>query len=135
MQRRRDLRCTSGQEISDVCGRRAYIVTFTKSHDLNMRQLTAIQNPYFTFFSSDRLCGLVVRVSGYRSRGPKFDSRLYQVFCEVVGLERGPLSLVNITEELLEWNSSGSGFRKSRLTAKGIRCADHDTPTIRKSWH
>jgi hypothetical protein len=27
----------------------------------------------------------------------------------VVGLERAPLSLVSITEELLEWNSSGSG--------------------------
>jgi hypothetical protein len=25
-----------------------------------------------------------------------------------VGLERGPLSLVSITEELLEWKSSGS---------------------------
>jgi hypothetical protein len=33
-----------------------------------------------------------------------------------VGLERGPLSLVTITEELLEWKSSGSGSRKSRLT-------------------
>jgi hypothetical protein len=29
-------------------------------------------------------------------------------FCEVVGLERGPLSLVRIIEELLEWKSSGS---------------------------
>jgi hypothetical protein len=28
----------------------------------------------------------------------------------VVGLERGPLSLVRITEELLEWKSSGSGL-------------------------
>jgi hypothetical protein len=28
----------------------------------------------------DRLCGLVVRVSGYRSRGPGFDSLLYQIF-------------------------------------------------------
>jgi hypothetical protein len=27
-----------------------------------------------------------------------------------VGLERGPLSLVSITEELLEWKSSGSGL-------------------------
>jgi hypothetical protein len=27
-----------------------------------------------------------------------------------VGLERGPLSLVRITEELLEWKSSGSGL-------------------------
>jgi hypothetical protein len=28
----------------------------------------------------DRLCGLVVRVSSYRSRGPGFDSRPYQIF-------------------------------------------------------
>jgi hypothetical protein len=51
--------------------------------------------------SCDRLCGLVVRVRGYRSIGPRFHSRRYQMFCEVVGLERGPLSLVNTTEELL----------------------------------
>ena len=28
----------------------------------------------------DRLCGLVVRVSGYRYRGPGFDSRHCQIF-------------------------------------------------------
>jgi hypothetical protein len=38
-------------------------------------------------------------------------------------------------EELLEWKSSGSGFRKPRLTAVGIRCADQATPSIRNSWH
>jgi hypothetical protein len=43
----------------------------------------------------DRLCGLVVRVPG-------FDFRRYKIFCEVVGPERGPLSLVRIIEELLE---------------------------------
>jgi hypothetical protein len=43
----------------------------------------------------DRLCGLVVRVSGYHSRR-------YQIFWVVVGLERGPLSLVRSIEELLE---------------------------------
>jgi hypothetical protein len=37
-----------------------------------------------------------------------FDSWRYQMFWEVVGLERGPLSLVNTTEELLERKSSGS---------------------------
>jgi hypothetical protein len=45
----------------------------------------------------------VVRVPGYRSRCPEFDSRRYQIFWEVVGLERGPLSLMRIIEELLEW--------------------------------
>jgi len=32
------------------------------------------------FCRFDRLCGLVVRVSGYRYRGPGFDSRRYQIF-------------------------------------------------------
>jgi hypothetical protein len=53
----------------------------------------------------DRLCGLVIRISGYRSRGPGFDPRSYQIFWE-----RGPLSLVRTIEELLEWKSSGSGL-------------------------
>jgi hypothetical protein len=57
---------------------------------------------YFRFYIlNDRLCDLVVRVSGYRSRGPVFDFRRYQILWEVVGLERGPLSLVSTTEELL----------------------------------
>jgi hypothetical protein len=80
----------------------------------------------------DRLCGLVVTVLGYKSRGPGFDSRRYKIFLVVVGLERGPLSLVRITEELLEWKSSGSGSRKSRLTAAEIGCAEHATCSIRK---
>ena len=57
----------------------------------------------------DRLCGLVVRVSGYRYRGLGFDSRRYRIFWVVVGLERCPLSLVRLIEELLELKSSGSG--------------------------
>ena len=52
---------------------------------------------------SDRLCGLVVTVYGYRYRGPGFDPRRYQIFWVVVGLERGSLSLVRSIEELLEW--------------------------------
>jgi hypothetical protein len=59
--------------------------------------------------------------------------RHYQILWEVVGLERGPLSLVSITEVLLEWKNRGSGSRKPRLTAVEIRCADHATPSIRKS--
>jgi hypothetical protein len=39
-----------------------------------------------------------------------FDSRRFQIFWEATGLERGPLSLVRTTEELLGRNSSGSGL-------------------------
>jgi hypothetical protein len=38
----------------------------------------------------------------YISRGPGFDFRPYQIFLEVGGLERGPLSLVRTIEKLLE---------------------------------
>jgi hypothetical protein len=41
-----------------------------------------------------------------------FYSRRYQFSGEVVGLERGPLSLVGPTEELLEKKNDGSGVEK-----------------------
>jgi hypothetical protein len=47
----------------------------------------------------------------------------------------GTLSLVSITEELLEWKNSGPGSRKLTLTAVGIRYAEHATPYIHKNWH
>jgi hypothetical protein len=75
-----------------------------------------------------RIYGLVIRVPSYRSRDYGFDSRRYEIFWEVVCLEQGPLTLVSITQELLEWKSSGSGSRIPRLTVVGIRCADHATP-------
>jgi hypothetical protein len=63
----------------------------------------------------DRLCGLVVRVPGYRSG---FDSRRCQLFREIMGLERGPLRLVNTTEELLGRKSSGSGLESREYCRK-----------------
>jgi hypothetical protein len=57
--------------------------------------------------------------SGLHFRDPGFDFQHYQIFWEVVGLERGPLSLVRITVELLEWKSSGSGSRKPRIRPWG----------------
>jgi hypothetical protein len=72
---------------------------------------------YIIIFSFDHLRSLVVRDPDYRSRDSGFDSRRYQIFWEVVGLERGPLSLVRITEELIERKSSGSVSRKPILTA------------------
>jgi hypothetical protein len=55
----------------------------------------------------DRLCGLVVRAPGYKSRGLGFDSWRYQILWKVVDLKRGPLRLVSTIEELLERIISG----------------------------
>jgi hypothetical protein len=49
----------------------------------------------------DRLCGLVVSVLGYKSGGPGSIPGNTRTKKKVVGLERGPLSLVSTTEELL----------------------------------
>jgi hypothetical protein len=49
----------------------------------------------------DRLCGLVVRVLGYRSGGPGSIPGTNRKK-NLVGLARGPLSLVSTTEELLD---------------------------------
>jgi hypothetical protein len=46
----------------------------------------------------------------------RFDSLRYQIFWELLGLERGPLSLVMIIEELFQGNSGfGLENRNSRL--------------------
>jgi hypothetical protein len=52
---------------------------------------------------------------------------------KVVGLERGPLSLVSTTEELLD-RKVAAPVQKTENTAVGIRHADHVAPLIRKSW-
>jgi hypothetical protein len=66
-----------------------------------------------------RLCGLVVRVPGYSSGGPGFDSRALQEK-KVAGLERGPLSLVSTTEELLGRNSSASGLESLKYGRRDL---------------
>jgi hypothetical protein len=76
-------------------------------------------------WSSGQSCWLQIR-------RPGFDSRHYQKK-KAVGLERGPLSLVSTTEELLDINVAAPVY-KTENTAVGIRHADHVAPFIRKSW-
>jgi hypothetical protein len=82
---------------------------------------------------SNRLSGLVVTALGYRSRGPGFDSRNYQMFL-VVGLEWGSLSLLSTIEELLE-RKVAAPVQKAENTALAIRHAHHVALSIRKIWH
>jgi hypothetical protein len=69
----------------------------------------------------DRLCGLVVRIPGYRSRGPGFDPRHYEIFREVMDLERGP-SVVSTIEELLGRKSTNSGLENREYGHRNPLC-------------
>jgi hypothetical protein len=62
----------------------------------------------------------VVRVPSYRFRGPEISP-------ELAGLERGPLSPVSTTEELLGRNSSGSGLERREYRRRDALRRPHDT--------
>jgi hypothetical protein len=62
----------------------------------------------------------------------EFDSLRYQIFWEVVGLERGPLSHVSTTEELLGRKSSGSGLENREYGRRDPSRWPRDTPYPQK---
>jgi hypothetical protein len=78
-----------------------------------------------------RLCGPVVRVLGYRSGGPGSISFTTSKK-KVVGLERGPLSLVSTTEELFE--SSGSFLENREYGRRDPSCWPRCTLYPQKRW-
>jgi hypothetical protein len=93
---------------------------------IGLKQDTQIEHvlTVYTEFKLMLLCiysrRLPLRSSG-RSlwlQGSGFNSRRNQIFWEVLGLERGPLSLVSTTEELLVRKSSGSDL-EIEITAVG----------------
>jgi hypothetical protein len=76
----------------------------------------------------DLLCGVVVRVLDYRSGDP--GSIPLTTTKKVVGLERGPLSFLSTTEELLD-RKVAAPVSKTENTTVEIRHADHMAPSIR----
>jgi hypothetical protein len=62
----------------------------------------------------------------------RFNSQRYQIFWEVVGLERGPLSLVSTIEELLERKCSGSGLANWDYSCRDLPRWPCDTPLSAK---
>jgi hypothetical protein len=57
-----------------------------------------------------------------------FDSERYHIFWEIVGLERGPLSLVSTTEELYRRKCSGSGLESQECGGRDPPRLTHGTP-------
>jgi hypothetical protein len=72
----------------------------------------------------------VVRVLGYRSGGSGSILGTTRKK-KLVGLERGPLSLVSTSEELLD-RKVADPVQKTEKMAVGIRHDDHVAPFIRK---
>jgi hypothetical protein len=82
---------------------------------------------------SDRLCCLVVWSEFLATdleaqvRFPALPEK------KLMGLQRGPPSLVSTTEELLDRKVAAPVY-KIENTGVGIRHADHVEPSIHKSW-
>jgi hypothetical protein len=79
----------------------------------------------------DRLCGLVVRVLGYRSGGPDSFPGTTRKKCSVSGPGSTQPREYKLRSYLIEKERLLS--RKPRNTAGGIRHADHVAPSIRTS--
>jgi hypothetical protein len=77
------------------------------------------------------LCSSSGQSSWLQIQRSGFDSRCYQIFWEVVGLERSPLSLVSTIEELLGRNSIGSDLKIREYDRRDH--ADHVAPSIREN--
>jgi hypothetical protein len=86
------------------------VVSYYITHANSWTKLNIIQH----FFRLCSIQGPPLWSSGQSSwlqiQRPGFDSRRYQIFWEVVGMEQGPLSFVSTVEKLLEGKRSGSGL-------------------------
>jgi hypothetical protein len=80
-----------------ICDMGEKMTTATSGHKIMFRSRC-----YGSYGRTDRLCDLVIRVPGCRSRRSGFASRRCCIFREILGLNRVPLSLETITEKLLE---------------------------------
>jgi hypothetical protein len=80
---------------------------------------------------TDRLCGLVEFLATDPEARVRFPALPEKI--KVVGLERGALSFVSTTEELLDRKVAAPVY-KTKNTAVGTRHADHVAPSIRKIW-
>jgi hypothetical protein len=112
------------------CGTRYFLYTVSGPCCVNLNFVEG-RNLYAWFEYTDRLCGLVVRVLGDRSGGPASIPGTTRK--KVVGLERGPLSLVSTAEELLGRKRSGSCLENREYCRRDPSCWPHGTFYPQKS--
>jgi hypothetical protein len=79
------------------------------------------------------LKSILINSSWLQIQRSGFDSRGYQIFWEVVALERDPLSLVSTTEGLLKRKSSGSGLENRDYGRRDPPRWQRDSPLSAKA--
>jgi hypothetical protein len=104
---------------------------FVRLHLLELSWLVTLRYVAYIYrpplWSSGQIAWLQLQRSG-------FDFRRWQIFWEVVGLERDPSSLVNTTEELLERKSIGFGLETRDYGRRRYAATDQAIPSTSKSW-
>jgi hypothetical protein len=88
--------------MSELLATERRCIVFPVRYKLNLYIYIYIEESRPPLWSSGQSSWLQIQRSG-------FDTPRFQIFWEVVGLERSPLSLVSTTEELLGRKCSGSG--------------------------
>jgi hypothetical protein len=83
---------------------------------------------------NERLCGLVVRVAGYRSRGPGSIPGATRFSEKQWVWNRVHSALWVHSRSYLEEKIAAPVY-KAKNTAVGICYADLVAPSVRKSWH
>jgi hypothetical protein len=65
-------------------------------------------------------------------QSPGFNSQCYQIFWEAISLEQGPLSLMRINEQLLEWKIAAPIWKTEINGCGGLSHWPQDTPLSAK---
>jgi hypothetical protein len=113
------------------------LIAFKTHYSLSPKQSKFIfyeTNIMYLNTARDRLCGLLVRVCGYRPIGPGFDSRHFQIFWEAAVWNGVHSASWGQLRSYLKEKQRLRSIRP-RLTTVGISCADHATPSIGKGRH
>jgi hypothetical protein len=79
------------------------------------------------YWQWDRLCGLAVRVPGYRSWGLGSIPAATRFSDKIVGLEQDTLRLVSTIHKLLERKRSGLGLENREYGHRDLSCWPRDT--------
>jgi hypothetical protein len=120
----------------EASSRASYCITILASRNILLYQDTSvvtIRSRILKVLAANLVHDTDYTVREFPVQRSGFDSRRYQIFREVVGLERDRLSLVNATDDLLGRKSGRSGLDNREYGRRGSAAMTTQHPSIRKS--